>query len=96
MLSQICLYLLSAFVGSTLAICIDKYLSLRKQKSIPGYKLIKSIENREAYWLSDIVDRLDNSIAKFNAIEKKFREQDKQFAEDRKKHLYYDPKFDKD
>ena len=54
MLYQIHLYLLCAFIGAIFAICLDKYLSWRKGKSIPGYKLIKSIENRKDSWLSEI------------------------------------------
>lgn len=56
MLFQICLNLLCVWVGFMIAIFVNKYLSRRKEKSIPGYSLIKDVENKKNGWLSEILN----------------------------------------
>lgn len=51
---QICLNLLCVWIGFMIAIYLSKYLSWKKEKSIPGYKLIKDIENKKCDLFTEI------------------------------------------
>lgn len=75
MIFQICLNLFCVWIGFMIAIYLNKYLSSRKEKSIPGYKLYKELESKRngTEWFSEIPTwSLDMGNSPIVSVDKNF------------------------